>query len=1462
MRYISIVFFLAAYTGNSFAQTADVTEGCFPLTVNFSAPPGSTAYYWNFQDQVTSNEKNPTNIFSKPGIYNVTFQESVNGPIVKTIPIKVFEDPVLLMKVSGGCAPFNAQFTNTSILDTAITVVKYVWVFGDGQSIENVENPTHLYTTPNTYNVSLNIVTQNPSCTRTKAFTNAIEVITPPVALFFTDPSSGSSCDANASFTFTDQSTGIKPLNYLWTFGNGKSSSLKNPEIQNYTAGQYIASLTVSYSNTTGCTSTMSRTISVGSPKPDIIVSDTVCINEPVTVKSTTPGFHTWNFGNGASANYTNRDSALVLFSIAGKQTISMTLTSFDGRCSGTATKDIVVQDIDLKIETDPTFSCKNLSTVKYKAVSSVKNLLYSWFLPDNTTNTTTTAQQVYWTNTDSIYYDRNIKETHTVVLTVTSQSTKCSATSIAIDTLWLPNAIFSPSVSKGCAPVTTKFSDSSWTSPTNPIVNWRWIMGDGTIIDKKDKSPVTYTYNTPGKYLARLLITTQKGCTDTSFAVLVEVGTNVSQQIDFTASKTDVCLNEPVSFSALIPASLSDKISAYHFSSEGDRLSHCFNEAQVTWTYTQEIGPQDVSLSVDYNGCISEVNKIAMVNVKGALAKIDYTAFCSDPLFYTFNSLSKNATLLTWSLGDGTTGNTPAMAHQYLQGGDYVVELVAENPASGCPPTSDHVTVKPRVVEAKIGIDTLICINSFYSFNAGNSLGVDPQCHTGYTWQFPGIDKRPHTSDQASSRFSFLEPGMHKVLLIAKDVNGCTDTAAATFKVYKMTLKFTTNDTDNKICIPALVQFTDQSVGDTVLTKWSWQFGDRSSSTLRNPTHNYVQAPSFGATRYDVFLKVTDALGCMDSLIFPLAYYKPVSRITASPSPNLCLGKPVTLKADDYTSTGAHLTYLWDLGNGKKDSADIITIVYDSARSYNVVLQYKETGSNCQDDTVLTIRVQDYPIAGISTNVDSLPVLCAPQNVFFKDASKSNFPLTNLWNFGNGQTSPAKEFSLFYSKGTYVARNIVSTSFGCSDTATRSFRVFRPEGTFTMDKDIICKGEIITFSIHDTVDVGSFTWAFGDGNTDMNVSPISHRYNFHPPSGQTLAKLILRGVQGICPVEVQKPVNIRQVIAEFDRNNGGDTSICFNDGPYPLTDKSINIQNYLWNFGDGKTSTVANPVQHAYDAPGVYNVTLSGSENTTGCKDTIVKQIIIYKNPVLIATGDTVCQGKTVQLSVINPDTTSKFQWTPSDGLANTTLTNPVASILHTIIYQVVQTDTNGCTATQAVPAVVIEPSNLHDWDTTLIIGDSAMLPVYGQNVYKFQWTPPTGLSCLQCNYPWARPLADTTYHLKVTDVRNCFTSEYDFIIKIKPETFVKLPTTFTPNDDHHNDSIYVQGWGIKALIEFQIFNRWGQMIFVSNNMKLGWDGKFNGILQNSDVYVYKVKVLTWREEILYNEGYINLIH
>jgi gliding motility-associated-like protein len=95
-----------------------------------------------------------------------------------------------------------------------------------------------------------------------------------------------------------------------------------------------------------------------------------------------------------------------------------------------------------------------------------------------------------------------------------------------------------------------------------------------------------------------------------------------------------------------------------------------------------------------------------------------------------------------------------------------------------------------------------------------------------------------------------------------------------------------------------------------------------------------------------------------------------------------------------------------------------------------------------------------------------------------------------------------------------------------------------------------------------------------------------------------------------------------------------------------------------------------------------------------------------------------------------------------------------------------------------------------------------------------------------------------------------HCFVTPSTFSIIVLPLTTVDVPSAFTPNGDGVNDEIFPDGWGIRNLIYFRIFNRWGQLVFETNVYRHGWDGMYQGVPQNMDTYMYQAEVETFIDE------------
>ncbi len=124
-----------------------------------------------------------------------------------------------------------------------------------------------------------------------------------------------------------------------------------------------------------------------------------------------------------------------------------------------------------------------------------------------------------------------------------------------------------------------------------------------------------------------------------------------------------------------------------------------------------------------------------------------------------------------------------------------------------------------------------------------------------------------------------------------------------------------------------------------------------------------------------------------------------------------------------------------------------------------------------------------------------------------------------------------------------------------------------------------------------------------------------------------------------------------------------------------------------------------------------------------------------------------------------------------------------------------------------------------------------------------SFEWTPPLYLSCADCPTPEVTPFQSTIYTLRVTDAAGCSAS--DTVSALVLPDVLLLPTAFSPNGDGMNDIFRPANKNLKKF-KMEIFNRWGELVFVTDNPKQGWDGIFKGREQQLGVYVWKAEYQT----------------
>ncbi len=247
------------------AFSANVTSGKAPLKVFFTdnSIGEPTSFIWNFGDGTNSRHAmNATHTYTKAGIYTVTLtvaNPAGSNTVRKSnyIVVETLRPPkaAFTANVTSGGAPLSVFFTDSS----TGSPVSWLWNFGDGTT-STMQNATHTYTRPGKYTVTLTVKNEVGSnkATRTR-YLDIAAPLRPPVAAFSASATSGR---ASLRVMFTDRSTGGAATSWLWDFGDGTTSTTRNPTHIYNRAGRYTVTLTATNSAGTS-TKTTSEYITV-----------------------------------------------------------------------------------------------------------------------------------------------------------------------------------------------------------------------------------------------------------------------------------------------------------------------------------------------------------------------------------------------------------------------------------------------------------------------------------------------------------------------------------------------------------------------------------------------------------------------------------------------------------------------------------------------------------------------------------------------------------------------------------------------------------------------------------------------------------------------------------------------------------------------------------------------------------------------------------------------------------------------------------------------------------------------------------------------------------------------------------------------------------------------------------------------------------------------------------------------
>ena len=1176
----------------------------------------------------------------------------------------------------------------------------------------------------------------------------------PQVIADFTTVSVNTGC-GSLVVDFQDLSTGA-PDTWLWDFGNGNTSSLKNPTAIYANLGVYDVTLITSNSIFSD-DKTSSALIQVfDNPISGISINSPLngCMPLLIDFKDISYTSNSivnwqWDFGDGGASNlqHPNYD-----YSNDGNYSVSLLVTDVNG-CQSLSTQLNIIDVYELPAAdfiADIPFSCNTNELVTFTN-NTLGSATYSWIFGDGSTSNLENPTHNYASGLFSVCL---LAKAGTCIDTLVKNNYITVGGDLNSDLI--------ADVSSGCENLLVNFSDNTSNNPDS----WFWEFGDGGTSSLQNPS---HNYLDEGEY--DVTLTTSRG------GQCLNSKTFLGAIVVFP--KPEIQLSSDTNYGCTLPFAVEftdQTINAISWNWDfGNGITSALTNPSALYV---NYGNYDVSLKiVNSNGCFKTKIFSNLIEVEKII--INVTASELSGCFpFDINLLGSTNSIRpildwNWNFGDGNFANTQNPIHEYTAAGFFDVSLSVLNDY-GCIGNKifpDLIKVYEKPAADFYANPLISCIGQSINFS---DLSVSNSLITNWLWDFGD----GNISNLQNPIHQYYLTDIYDVTLIVGS-NSCTDTLV--MQNYIDIIEPTAIFTENYSCDnPLKVEFNNLSIGaDNVF----WDFGDGNTSTQINPIHNYTIKGV-----YNVSLIVSNNVtGCTHEFIKPIKLTIPIASFDYLVNANNgfedsvgCAPKNVYLN-----NTSQDMSYykvLWSdgfVGFGRVDHLLINTGQYDVTMIVTDMHQCK--------DTVTYNNM--YRINDVQADFGIVNVLgCDSMLVDFEDLSSPASAVT--WKFGDGGSSNTNDPEhIYYTEGFYDVTLYAESVDGCKDTLKRlEYIQFQyPSANFSSNIQEICPSGIVQFSnLSNGIGITS-AWDFGDGTQSSQMNP-SHVFN---NNGQFDVILLVTDSFSCSTstifsdyIKVQKPT------ANFVTGNL--SSNCpplisnFNDL------SSIDVVNWEWLFGDGGSSSLINP-SHLFSVSGIFDVSLI-VENSIGCRDTILKNgLISVLGPAgtFSISDSLICKDDSVLFipSVMNAD---NFLWDFGNGMLST---DSFPSLIYVtdgeFTPSLIITNSSGCQfAINNLDTIRVRSVNIDAGiDIEICQGEQVQLNALG-NATQFAWIPTLTLNDPNLFNPIASPITDVMYFVHHSDGM-CQATDSVFVIVNN-----EVPTpTFTTLNHCEGDTIHFNG-------------------------------------------------------------------
>jgi gliding motility-associated-like protein len=1431
------------------------------LYVVDSSAPAPDQMFWQFDitdPTSTSNGFFPTYSYPAAGTYTMQHCVSYNNGCSDCITRDIVVQNVPLaggiaISDSLGCSfPFTTTLMATGGVGTG--TLFYEWEIGDSTYYGSVINLT--INEPVVWDVSL-IVSDATGCTDTITRQQLIRV-REPLADFVALPEEG--C-APVTIDFANLSwSSIIPLDsFYWDFGDGTTLGLGAADTVSHTytaTGDYEVEL-IAFTEL-GCTDTTTFTVQVGEVNALIeLVDDTICNFVQVLNLTENAEWATIFWGNGDStilgdplgnASYTYYVEDTTLFYI--------TLEAYYNGCFESYTVPVWVRP---SIPGNPYMirDCSDPYTVTFGIDSGLTFGAYCW---NYGTGDTLCNQNPFTITFPSV-------GNYIVTLRDPDNPLLDSACISATFNVWIIDEVadFSADVNAGCAPLDVAFTNSN-TDTLFDQITYTWIVGPGIINGLTDTFTVVgdsfdLTFPIPDIYPVRM------SAFDTTLCDISYLDTIIASEVTpyFNIDSIVGCAPATVYFSdsSFTPDLTAMPIVSWEWTFDNATCPDHFGQNPPPCTY--DPGTYDVYLRVrDANGCTEVYTEELTIYEGNVNASFSYVEpVCgNDTVYFSNLSTGDGIAQYVWDFGDGNSSSEADPQHVYAADGVYFVRLTAVD-SNGCFDSRGY-----NINVSMDAIDPGFTIN-YLSSNTCPPIPVEltdtslGSVNTQWIIETSGGDVTYFT-DVAVHTYN--EGGLYDITLIVQDAFGCIDTLTREEAVFisgptgEMTVSPQTG------CAPVDVFFDLENIN---ATQSFIDFGD--GDTLEVFGDFYYTYDSAGV--FCPRLILIDSSGCETSFNCP----SPVT-IYATPLADLNFGDSILCAGDDFMiydgsdSSTIGGTIFVDYGDGTLDTLitpyDSVAHEYPLAGTY-LVEAISTNSAGCADTLQITVSVDASPFANLSM---SLPNGCAPFSTYLEITGLFADSAWLDYGDGTGDTVSTSVLHTYTDPGVYypelrLTNGVCNVRAGISDSVVVAYS---PEAVLEVLPDtFVCRGgsfDMVNQSIDSITD--PLLNAIDDIELWFDVIQLYSGPGFDTVSyspaiaGMFDIRLIASNQHG-CTDEVLRTVVVLEPPVAIVPN---DFTTC--PGLPVILDASATESNL--DISWSPPSLVTHPdsafTEATVDSATWFQLVVSDGN----CTDTAELRVEVLNQLDLLAGPDVeACEGISVNLPAsIDTDILGlEWMWSPSAGLDDPGALNPLASVTQDAAYTITATcgdlEESGIVFLDILPNPEVEiDGNL----TPVILGSSIDLLAVGSGGtgnLQYQWEPSDDLSCLDCPNPIATPTEDGSYLVQVTDEQGCV-DEDTIYLRVFEDCLTgdfDIGKAFTPNMDGKNDLFRYQAETIESLTYFRVYDRWGELVFETNEVGKGWNGRFRDKPMNPGVYVWTMEGICINKATFMRSGDVTLI-